>query len=604
MARQNIRRCPSCDATWTGASARFCGHCGAALPDAPTAGAAAGAGTGSDLGTTDATSTSRQRLPWVGLGAVALLVVVGVTVALGAGSVEEPADDPGGPAVDLPEPGEVAEEPTADPDGTDPDGVPEPVEVRCGDDDDCVLWRRGFETVLVAVVGEAIVVLDPPVPESGATRSVTVSGLSPETGETRWEQDLDVGEGSPSGPQGLEPLDDDLLVVTAGATLHVLQTDGTLQWSQNLGLQVQGTQVGPEGDVLVALRDQPTTDEAAAADEEPVPPPEGPPEVTIGRLDREDGRERWRTGPVTPLISTASLAIVADDAGGLATLDLATGELTAWTEEAAALLPEDLAELSSRRLDVDGELLRVVDDRDVVTVIDLPSGEVETSVQLDVPPAHQIQLAGELALVVEQVPPDQQDQRFAVQAYRLADPSAPTVSFESASGFALLADATRAGGALTGGHVLRPAPTEAVAIAEPDGDGAQITILELDGATRSVTAVGTDRDVGGACCPTLQPGSDPRWLLVELPTANDATVLLLDTVDGQVVRQLDEPAPRDRLLIGRTIVATGEAATRLWWPDAEVEVFGRPLLLSTQPVPVLRTREGLLALDPAVVEPS
>lgn len=78
----------------------------------------------------------------------------------------------------------------------------------------------------------------------------------------------------------------------------MFHADGELEWSQRFERTVQATQVRPDGDLVTALVDRPVAEEPVPEDEvaDVHDPPDRPPDVTLVRLDRRDGTERWRVG--------------------------------------------------------------------------------------------------------------------------------------------------------------------------------------------------------------------------------------------------------------------------------------------------------------------
>lgn len=183
---------------------------------------------------------------------------------------------------------------------------------------------------------------------------------------------------------------------------------------------------------------------------------------------------------------------------------------------------------------------------------------MERTIQLDVPPAQQVELAGPLALVIEQVPPDQGDQRFTLRVRALSAPQEPLISFDTATDLARLRDRTdgRLGSPVTAfGH--RPKPTAATAVTEPHENSTRLTVLEGDGPTRFAKVFDTHDALDGTCCPSLQPGIDPRWLVLSQPTPDGRVINLLGAEDGQVLRRIAEEGPDEG---GQPIALDPEAA--------------------------------------------
>lgn len=209
--------CPDCDASWSTAGARFCGHCGAGLgttgrPPPPV-------------------RRRRRRIAPTGRR-----LALGVAVALVVGSVAAGGairPSPGDPEVSLPEPGVVpAGSPLTDEEVTVLRDQVDPTRLRC-EPRGCELWRRaGVQVHQAAGLDDLLVLLE----------EDQLVGLDAVSGEERWVASLQdllqvTGDGTPITSLhhgGIAPSlrvsEGGILLVTRRAVV-LLDLDGTRRWS-------------------------------------------------------------------------------------------------------------------------------------------------------------------------------------------------------------------------------------------------------------------------------------------------------------------------------------------------------------------------------------
>ena len=609
MPDRPVRRCPSCDTPWEAADARFCGHCGSALP------AATGPSRRDDRSDDDGhPEDQRPRIPWVGLGVVALVAVVLAAVALGGTGVEEPQGDPTDPGVDLPDPDEVDEPAEAPPADADPGA--EPVTLDC-DPEPCEAWRRDLGTGLVTAVGDILMVVQPggAFLDPDTTGDRRLLGVSTWTGEILWEVDLDGLE--PEGTSfSLRTLDATSAAITVGRTLAIVSTAGELLWEVDLGGSAMQLRRGASEDLIIHVAEEPGDEPADVDDTTDEPLDDGP--VSAGAVDLLslsllDGEVRWRVDDLVPLVTTETVEVVAQADGTVAALDLGSGELTPWPADSAALLPDGPPDLGSRRIQGFDDRVWIADDGDAVHVLDAASGELLSSQQLDLPAAHQLVLFGPLAVAI-QPPPDQEDQRFAARLYDLEQPDADPMEIDEAYDVLLMtADPFRS----TGPRGLPPLPGGQdplrLAVLEVTSGVPHLVVYDLDGSERGRTALSrVDSGATGAdapCCPQLRAHLNDRLLLVTPSVGAGGTIHLVDARDVVTLRTMTLPdgfARSGRLTYyGEVVVHIAEDDTMTArFPGAEVRATARGDVVTFDPAPVLRFRDELIGLDPEVVGPS
>lgn len=592
--------CTACGAVWAAPGARFCGRCGTALPASVPDRTAAGGGPDDrrdrDRRPWDADPGGRRSLVrWaaVAVGAAIVAIVAGTAVLVG-GTIA-PDGPVGETTVELP-----------DPDGV-PHGAPgRPIVTTC-EPVGCERWRTELPPGSLTPAGDLLLhtTIAATTPDDGRTdgtaeerppsdgasgdpttgdAALVLVAIDTASGEIRWRHAVPTSPGVPASP-ALD-VGDDLVLIAAAGRLHALQRDtGARRWTVPSDGQLHAARVGEADDVLVWGRASP---QPVGADGSRVQRPEiGVGSLgTLASLARDTGQLRWQR-PDVELVTwsaTAVLVRLGPTADQLAGIDATTGQVT-WRrghdpggerlvvgDDAVALLSAGTLEVLDpgtgamrHRLDVEG--IGDVDVTFVGSVLALTHAEPE---------------GGRSLRVVD--PADAGEDRAHVDDVVSAHP----VELHH----------------LRAATPWDPRPTEGIAVLSQAGDRLRLQLLGHDGTVRW----SQDRTLPDAtCCWTLAAGPDAASVALLPPRRVLADVEVVDLDDGRTRTLVPAPAvARDETLRwvgGLAIVELPRPTvprTTIHGAGGRVLIEGRAEVVVTDPLPVVRTADGLIGLEPAV----
>ena len=559
------RTCTVCGSVWAARAARFCGRCGGRL--------------GGPRGIDRVRRRGLRVAPLLGL-TLAASVVGGLVVAVVAGTGDPVADDPSAArtwdAVELPRPAgtdaAAAERATVD--------VPILADLGC-DPQPCVRWRRDLAPGEVRLLGGVLLHAAIEPAHVGAatgerrppTHEIAVTALGTSDGEVRWTQRL--AWPSQQGPEGvdLEVADGELVLVGGPGELHALDArDGERYWSA-VG-DVRMVTARSLGGGEVALWGERPSDDAAGASEP----------VLVVR-DRDTGDLRWQR------IGFELVVWMNDRIVGL---DRTSGgrELVAFDrhgEERWRRVPAGTEE----RLVAGSRVLALVDPTGT-EVVDLVDGATLGRLEASVARGDVVTFVGDTRTL----------------ARRRAAGDGVVTLVDPAAGMAPTQVTPVAGTGVARLHALRtdvpwePPPTDLLLTVRQDRLRLDIRAFGPDGGERWRQQRLVDDPT---CCWQLgEPGVAGTVGLVP-PRSVPADIELLSAWDGSTRGHIPAPSVGSDELrrwnagivevvlprpTGPRVVLHGVAGS--------IRIDGRAELVTTAPVPVVRTSDGLLGLDPAV----
>jgi hypothetical protein len=596
--------CRTCGTAWSSRSARFCGHCGAALdatdPSRAEVGrdtAARGPGRGRDRSDGETDGAARRRIVGIVLAA-ALLAAVSIAAVTGD-SLWEPdplVEDPEG--VELPDPEDV-EDGGPEPEPADPgaatDGASR-TQTVC-EPDDCALWGIPDPPASAMVLGTTLVMsargggLEQLGEGLGEGEELRIQGFSLLDGLPVWETGLDAPppEDGVIGPS-IHPVGEDHALIATGGSVALLDaTDGSLQWLVDLDHVVGYGGLLDEDHLFVIGEPHRGAHPGApgggafpgASDQHDVGDGVTTPEVNTLVLDRATGEPVWT--------ADGRRVVTADGYARVEAWDTASGDL-AWDRE---------HEPDPRRalLAIDGGRV-VLFPRGGLQVVDAQDGELLAGLDIDLSGDPNVQVVGDLVIVSESTPSGVAEPPSRTgMLFDLREPGAEPEPLEG------LVQAIP----LTPAHDpfapwTRPQPT-GVALAFQEDERFEIRVLEPDGTIRWAEDGVFEEP---SCCVRVHPGGDGRMLVVA-PSLEIGPPTIVSTDDGSPIAAIELPDdldPSEPLHffgdlvvaqdgVGDAIVLAGEAGY--------VRVNHGAPRFAGPPVPLIHARQGLLGIDPTLL---
>ena len=598
------RVCQACGAAWSGRDARFCGHCGAALEELPEP----------ERATADGSPDGRPER-WI-LALLGIGVVVTVATVVGVGGApawlesdprEEMSTD-----VELPEPEEVPDPEAgeaSDPEPQDGGFIPGG-DLDC-EPEGCELWRLEGSMGSSAVLGSVLVHVETTDRPGGTSLGqvasdedqpsveAVVTAHSTESGRERWTHVIHEGTEAELGHprSGVVPVDEDLVLVAIGRSTFALDPEsGAMLWSASLEHQVEEAARGGAGEVLLWGSGAPEEVEEAVPEEEAQ---EGTPDAPVSTsltmhltaVEAESGETRWtdRGTWVVGIDSEHLLLWLDGTPERIVAIDLASGDRR-WERE--------VERHGFRPVPIEDGRAAIVEDRQV-HVLDIRSGDVDATLELDFDPHVMTTFVGDMLLVVEDPGPSGPAPRKA-ELHDLADLDAQPWRFDELVNTVVLRD-----GWATSHWEWERLVAEGLVFLTQDDDVARVEMLDADGSSRWWTRVPLP---GGACCARLHAGHDASTVILAPPDAEEGLPQVLSTETGAVIDSLDAP-PSDldeppmwfRGLAMYGVAGQGERELVLAGPAGHVRVSGAGFPLSGAPIPVLQGERGLIAIDPTLL---
>lgn len=603
--------CPACGASWPGRTARFCGACGAALKAADHEVEAERSGRGPG-------GPNLRVAAVAGVAVVALGIIAAIAGSPGTEDPPEASAD-----VDLPGPEEIGHDPggpvpsrgdPTDPaDQADPSGaadLPSEPGSMCSQGD-CERWRRELPPgPVLAESGWLIHVhkeVGPPTDWPDETRQepsrafATLTAIQPDTGEVGWRQELRLPHLS-NAPIRLAGIGEGLLVVTWDSKVTALDADsGERRWSQRVANEAARVHPGADGEVVVWHR----ATVGLSLQELRGPLPGG-----LTRLDRGTGESLGTLRParlVTFLDGQAILQSPDDQAITGVGLD----DLTPRWERGTALLRD-----RPPILQADGRVA-LLSDRGI-ELIDPDSGETLAERPLEIAPHEVVEVVGTTAIRYRpDGPPGLANagltapERFTVELYDLADPDRAPTRIRQVIGVEPIRKPPEELSVPEGGW-----PVDRVVIVSQDRRRLAFTVVGSDDAIRSEHEVELDT---ATCCwrPLPTAGSDAIALLspdarhrIAIVDTGGEYTTVTDVGHGlRVTAVVGSPAAASRPgpeaaapLADRLILATEDdpssATLIVVAANWRFESVGPAELIAADPVPTVRTSDGVIGLNP------
>lgn len=533
-------RCRSCAATWDDTTARFCGRCGAQLPQrgrvAPERHRRATAAwwTGG-RGRPVAIALSLLAFAVV-VGGAATVMLAGEPAATGEREVVLPAPE------ELPAPGSP-DQPLAG-------GPALPVAPTC-EPDGCALWEAATGPGDVTVTSQGTVYHVQP---------TELIRLDASDGRVEWRRSLLDRDGADAtGHPVVFPLDHDLVLLAFGRRGEVefrWTGDGKLLWQTQVDASFI-TSARLVGGVVVIVG---ASSEGRRAD--------GPPAAAfVTGIDRETREVLWRHEVDAVVEEAGAQTLVRDAADRLAGLDAATGERR-WSrgvDPAAAILP--------------GERFVVVGDSRSIEVIDRDTGDRSHTIERPSGADGRVERYGDLLTIRSGTGIDPSARsRADLMVVDATRPDAAIERFPGAGGVVPLDD----------GLVIVTQQGAALDLHRLDAQGRELWTREVELADP-------------ACCWRIEPSAMTDALLVVPPRPDREPIRVLSTEDG-VTRSsfrlsAELRANPDLRWIGPVAMRFDEQHTILAGPAGEVRLPGRATVVSAQDPLLLATADGLVAID-------
>lgn len=516
------------------------------------------------------------------LGGLAVAVTVASGLPFGADRPPAASSD----AVELPDPddAEVLSSPASSSAVASAEraGVTDPAfaDLRC-DPDPCVRWRRDLPRGEVRLLGGVLLhAAVEPARVDGATgerrpptHEVAVTALGTADGEVRWTQRLAWPSAQVPGGVALEVLDDELMLVGGPGELHALTAgDGDQRWSAAGDVQLVAAR--PLGGGAVAVWGERIAHDGTTGTEP----------VLVVR-DRETGQALWQR-PRFELVAWTHDRIVG--------LDLTVGarELVAYDRDGAERWRR--APVGTEERLVAGDRVLAVVSPSGTEVVDLGDGDVLSRVEGSVARGDVVTFVGDtLTLARRRAAGD----GGAV----LVDPATGTPATE------ITPVASTIGTRL---HALRtdvpwePPPTDLLVTMRQERLRLDIRAFGANGEQRWRRQRLVDDPT---CCWQLgEPGVGGTLGLIP-PRAARADIELLSAWDGSTRGRIPAPSVgTDELRRWNAglveVVLPRPTGPRIVFHGANgaVRIDGHAELITARPVPVLRTNDGLVGLDPEV----
>jgi len=606
--------CPSCAARWPRRTSRFCGACGASLPDS-TAGVHLtedGPPDEDELAGDRRFGLSSRRLELI--AAAVLVVIVGVAITVAA-SVSEPPLDTDSDHVELPAPDELPDDGRdAPPEGAPQDREPASEGPRSNDvplhgpgtltcvPAGCERWRIELPDGSVTPTHDLLIHVErkvgPPTdwPDEGReepSRDFTVlTALDPSDGRIVWERQLEKPHLTEPGVQvQVLPVDESLVLVLWGREIFALEAPtGERRWGTFRAPAARPDRPGVDGEVVVWWPD------AAGNGGDHLDQPDAGPSLTapsgaLISLDRRSGAAGWRIA--TRLLTSAhgQAVVLSADGTEVSGIDL-DDRTTTWSRELRSGLSHPPVPLAGRRL--------ALPSHEGIEVIGTDSGDTIADRRLGLSPRRHIEVVG--TTLVQHAPGDRPEEadprtRSSVLLLDLADPDVAPRQIDDVTSVVTLRSP-----APVAAPPWHERPVEGLVITTQPEDQVHLTVLDASGSVRFEGDTGLSSE---ACCWQPVPSDDPGSIALVDPDADGSRVAIVPTTHQQEPRIISLPADRTiNEVLGDDagfVVAHGRGGVGhdLWLvaDEARASVIGGARVVTVDPVPVIQTAEGLIGLD-------
>ena len=284
------------------------------------------------------------------------------------------------------------------------------------------------------------------------------------------------------------------------------------------------------------------------------------------------------------------LVLLTEHQERVAALDLSTGQRL-WEREIDGHIDPRPVSISSGRV--------VLVEGRQVHILDITTGEVYGSLELDFEPHGLTTVVGGMLLVTEEGQGSRQSPKRA-ELHDLSDLDAEPRRFDD-----LLDSVVLREGRATSHWDWERSMAEGLILLTQSGDVARLEALDPDGSSWWQTRVPL---AGAECCVRLQAGRDTSTVIVVPPDEGEGSPQVISTDTGAVLGSYDVPtsvsdAPAMWFegLAMYGLVGEGERDVVLAGPDGQVRVSGGGFPLSGAPTPILQGSRGIIAIDPTLL---